>query len=154
MRPLHLTENQIAQTLGHLQEAGRRGCECVVLWLGSGQDDRIDIRMVYRPDQITQADMFRIPSESMAKIFDIIDKHEVMIAAQVHSHPREAFHSRADDHWAIVRHLDALSLVVPDFGLRTSVKTFFHDMKSYQLNAANRWGELSAHEALQWLKVR
>jgi len=36
-----------------------------------------------------------------------------MVAAQVHSHPDEAFHSKGDDEWAIVRHEGALSIVVP-----------------------------------------
>jgi hypothetical protein len=75
-----------------------------------------------------------------------------MIAAQVHSHPREAFHSSADDAWAIVRHLGALSLVVPDFGLKTNVSTFRDHTKVFCLAGNNRWHEVPAEEQHQCLR--
>ena len=40
----------------------------------------------------------------------------VKLLAQVHSHPTEAYHSDADDQFAIVTAEGGLSLVVPDFG--------------------------------------
>lgn len=154
MRPLRVTESQIGETLTHLRAAGRSRCECVVLWLGRDQGDFVLVDRVYRPEQVAYSDLFRIEPHSMDAILEILGSDGLMIAAQVHSHPREAFHSRADDQWAIVRHVDALSLVVPDFALRTDSRSFLDHMKAYQLTPANRWHELSAIEARQWLEVR
>ena len=76
-----------------------------------------------------------------------------MIAAQVHSHPEEAFHSKADDAWAIVRHINALSLVLPRFALETNLNSFVDDTKTYQLNPNNCWIQLSSNEVKSWLKI-
>ena len=59
---------------------------------------------MYRPQQRAAADMFHIPPDSMAALRANLRRNRVMVAAQVHWHPREAFHSLADDHWTIVRH--------------------------------------------------
>ncbi|WP_424187703.1 hypothetical protein ACOBQX_07915 [Actinokineospora sp. G85] len=40
-----------------------------------------------------------------------------LYVARVHSHPGEAFHSRADDANPVLTHQGALSIVVPFFGL-------------------------------------
>lgn len=69
-----------------------------------------------------------------------------MVAAQVHSHPREAFHSKADDRWAIVRHEGALSLVVPNFAIGTMVSTFLDDTKVYRFSASAQWVEVPRPE--------
>ena len=76
-----------------------------------------------------------------------------MIPAQVHSHPGRAFHSLADDHGAVIRHGGALSLVVPDFGLRTTVDRFLVDAKVYRLSDENRWIEVGAMELGKCLRV-
>jgi hypothetical protein len=40
-----------------------------------------------------------------------------LYVARIHSHPGEAFHSRADDANPALSHVGALSVVVPYFGL-------------------------------------
>jgi hypothetical protein len=62
-----------------------------------------------------------------------------MVAAQVHTHPKLAFHSAADDKWAIVRHVGALSLVLPYFSLRTNVENFVQHTVTFSMNAENDW---------------
>jgi hypothetical protein len=62
-----------------------------------------------------------------------------MIAAQIHTHPKRAFHSAADDKWAIVRHTGALSLVIPHFALRTSRASFRADTAVFALSPQNKW---------------
>lgn len=42
---------------------------------------------------------------------------EDLYVARIHSHPGEAFHSRADDANPVLTHEGALSIVVPFFGL-------------------------------------
>jgi len=85
------------------------------------------------------ATFFRIPRESIEELFDVLRGRELMVAAQVHTHPESAFHSAADDRWAIVRHVGALSLVLPYFAQRTTTSTFFKDTAAFALSAENRW---------------
>lgn len=144
----------IDHTLRQLQEAGRQRAECVVLWLGRRNGNAIEIDRVYRPAQIAKSDVFRILPDAMKALLSYLSQNNLMIGAQVHSHPFEAFHSRADDQWAIVRHLNALSIVVPYFGLRTNSISFRSDAKVFQLTEANQWRELQSYELGRWLKIQ
>lgn len=99
----------ITETLRFLQASGQKRCEGIVLWLGSREGCNINIKAVYEPAHHAEADVFHIPPKSMLQLKEYLRKNRLFIAAQVHSHPFEAFHSRADDQWAIVRHTGALS---------------------------------------------
>src|SRR5690349_17803539 len=119
------SEDVLVETLRHLQEGGRQGHECVVLWLGRRSEKAVLIEEAYRPLHEAEADLFWISTDGMDALKAILRKRRLMVAAQVHSHPERAFHSMADDRWAIVRHQGALSLVLPHFGLRTTRSSFF-----------------------------
>jgi proteasome lid subunit RPN8/RPN11 len=143
--PLHAIDS----TLTHLREAGGRQQECVVLWLGRRQLAAIDIVQCYRPVQFAKADRFRIPPEGMTALQRILRAERLMVAAQVHSHPYEAFHSQADDAWAIVRHQGALSLVVPRFASDTSPHSFLDRTKVFRFSDAAKWDEVPRPEITQ-----
>src|SRR5437763_954318 len=114
----------VETTLARLRDAGQRHCECVVLWLGQRDGQLISIEDAYLPPQTAKADMFHITPAGMTALQAELRRRRFMVAAQVHSHPREAFHSKADDRWAIVRHEGALSLVVPNFAIDTTLSNF------------------------------
>ena len=154
MPQTQVSSDDVEHSLRYLQEAGRRGTECVVLWFGRREGASILVQQVYRPNQMARADRFRIPSDSMEAVLSEISSKRLMIAAQVHSHPFEAFHSKADDAWAIVRHVGALSLVVPDFAFKTSLVNFMEDAKLFRLTPENRWREVPSGEVEQWLVIR
>jgi hypothetical protein len=69
----------------------------------------------------------------------VLRDRDLMVAAQVHTHPHEAFHSAADDRWAIVRHVGALSLVLPDFAQKTSIDSFLNEAAVFRLSDRNEW---------------
>lgn len=142
MRTVIVPALVIDQTLDDLQRAGRQRKECVVLWLAEDSGADLQVKLVYRPDQMAMEDVFKIPSSSMRALLINLSQKGLMIAAQVHSHPYEAFHSRADDMWAIIRHLGALSLVVPHFALNTTPASFRTDTKVFQLDRGNQWCEV------------
>ena len=79
----------------------------------------------------------------MAAIMQRLRTANLMIAAQVHTHPREAFHSRADDTWAIVRHAGALSIVLPDFARNTTPTNFFSTGAVYECTAEGAWTQVT-----------
>lgn len=139
MLPLKCSLSVIDQTLGYLQAAGISRQECVVLWLGRRQSDYIEVTGVICPMQRAKADMFQIPPTSMREIMGRLRENRLMIAAQVHSHPEQAFHSRADDTWAIIRHVGAVSIVIPYFASKTTPSTFMKDAATFTLTAENRW---------------
>lgn len=153
MKSMIINENLIAQTLEHLQNDGRRGVKGVVLWLAMSDSDQIRISEVYRPEQEASWGNFRIPRHSIAALLRHLRATGSNIGAQVHSHPEEAFHSPIDDEWAIVRHTGALSLVLPDYALRTSHDTFAAHAAVYELSAANTWEEVSPGEIINQHRI-
>ena len=140
-------------TLEELRLAGRGGRECGILWLGSRRGGCVRITESYRPEQTASGRTFEFPPESMAALERKLVEERCMIGAQVHSHPGAAFHSRADDRGAVIRHGGALSLVVPDFGLRTTVERFLADTKVYRLSDDNQWVEVGAQELDGCLRI-
>jgi proteasome lid subunit RPN8/RPN11 len=136
----------LATTLRELREAGTRRCECIVLWLGRPADGVIRVEEAYVPLHEAREDMFHIPPASMATLHAHLRKHRLMVAAQVHSHPREAFHSLADDRWAIIRHEGALSLVLPYFAASTTPLNFHDEVKVYRFSDAAEWVEVARTE--------
>lgn len=144
---LEIAHMLVHETLELLREAGSRPAEGIVLWLGRRRDDIIRVEKPYVPIHESDRDYFRIPPEGMAALLRTLGDEGLFVAAQVHSHPGAAFHSEADDRWAIVRHVGALSVVVPHFARTTTAATFLTDAAIFRLSAANRWTEVSNTDA-------
>ena len=144
----------IDTTLTQLREAGVRNCECVTLWLGRRIGEFTQVEMVFQPTQTAREDMFHIPPDAMAALYAKLREYRLMVAAQIHSHPNAAFHSKADDRWAIVRHEGALSVVVPHFAREITVERFLEDAMVYQFSTKARWTEVPAAEVPKsWLRI-
>jgi hypothetical protein len=130
----------IEDTLAHLRAAGRDGRECIVLWLtGRPVVPGATVVAAYRPEQQAAMDRFWIPPSAMTRLMTHLRTHRLGLAAQVHSHPHRAFHSRADDEWAVVRHESALSVVVPDFGEGVGIDNFLNRIAVFSLSAKDQW---------------
>jgi hypothetical protein len=134
----------VDDTLAFLRYVGDRKSEGVVLWLGRREPSGITVTEAYVPEQEAACDYFRIPPPAMGALLTHLGETGTFIAAQVHSHPREAFHSETDDTWAIVRHLGALSLVVPHFARDTAAGNFVRQIAAFRLDHMNVWQELDA----------
>jgi hypothetical protein len=135
----------ITVTVSELRSA--RATERVLLWLGNRSPDGIVVRNVFVPAQRAESDYFRIPRHGIEELLQTLRSHRWMVAAQVHTHPEEAFHSLADDRWAIVRHAGALSLVVPRFCQETSAGSFTRDALAFRLTDDNEFVHVNASEA-------
>lgn len=129
-----------------LREAGREGCEGVVLWLGCRNHDHIEVKDAFQPHYTSKADMFHITPEGMNALHDELRRRRCMVAAQVHTHPGRAFHSKADDRWAIVRHVGALSLVLPNFAFDTTADNFLAKARVYCFSDDGLWLAVPRHE--------
>jgi hypothetical protein len=138
----------IDETLRGMQEIGAHGCELLVLWLGEldfGQG-LASVRAVFVPKQkpIMGEDGvgYFVTGETLFHLNRGLAETGLRLIAQVHSHPTEAFHSPADDRYAIVTANGGLSLVVPNFGHAA------RDLASwavYRLHGQT-WQELSVSE--------
>ena len=150
---VHVNQDSVDATLETLQQAGKARRECVVLWLGREQGASLTIRHVFVPLQDATDDYFHIPRAGIAALLQELRTTRLQVAVQVHSHPYEAFHSPADDTWAIVRHAGALSIVVPYFGLRTTPETFVQDAVVYELRPNNQWCHVCPTEVSHYYQV-
>ena len=89
----------------------------------------------------------------MQALFEELKRNRLAVAAQIHTHPRQAFHSEADDTSAIVRHAGALSIVLPFFALKTAPDTFTRDAKVFVLSRDNVWHEVPVDERDRFYQV-
>lgn len=153
MAIIQINHKGVEQTLGFLQQAGKKHIECVVLWLAKKQNGFLNIQTIYLPQQIADIDYFRIPQESLSELMAYLRHNRLMVAAQVHSHPDSAFHSKADDAWAIIRHVGGLSLVLPSFAGTTSAESFVKNTVVFRLSESNRWDEVSSNKVEQHYRV-
>jgi proteasome lid subunit RPN8/RPN11 len=144
MSELLIARALVERTITVLQEGGDRLCETVVFWLGKGNV----VEDIYRPDQQVSVDYFHLSSDSMRFLMEYLKRDRRRILAQVHSHPDKAFHSKADDKWAVVRHEGALSLVLPKFASATTSDNFFEQAATFSLSADDKWLQVGTSEAV------
>jgi proteasome lid subunit RPN8/RPN11 len=143
----------VDSTLEALREGGQIGVERVVFWLGHRAPAGSLISEIYAPMQEAEEDYFRIPPQGMIDLMNHLRHHRLVLLAQVHSHPGKAFHSKADDRWAVVRHEGALSIVVPKFAFETTALNFEKDTAVFRLAGDDRWVHVSANDLSTFLRL-
>jgi proteasome lid subunit RPN8/RPN11 len=143
----------IDPTIASLQDAGRRDVEGVVLWLAKPHEQTLAVTEIYVPIHEAAEDYFHIPPKSIHELMQVLRTKRLMVAAQIHSHPAEAFHSAADSKWAIVRHSGALSIVVPNFAKDVTVANFVERAATFALSSAGKWQETPRDHLGEVLKV-
>jgi hypothetical protein len=130
--------------------SGRR--EWVILWQGKILDEvTAEITKIHVPRQDTGPLHFNVSIDERLHLLDAVTADGELILAQLHTHPREAFHSEVDDRLAIAKHTGAVSIVVANFGTRWT-----GDFRETSVNrhlGAGRWRELKPHEVVELLEV-
>lgn len=137
--PIRCPQAVVTQTIEAIRRGGYESRETLVFWLGRKHGGIVEVIEAYIPPQQAEIDWFRVPPESMRVVMQHLRQRRAHICAQVHSHPGLAFHSEADDEWALIRHRGALSLVVPHFGRTTSADNFLASTAVYALSDADCW---------------
>ena len=137
---LRINSALITESIDNLKTAPTT--EKVLLWLGRKSGDSYVVDEVFTPMQVADEDYFRIPEEGMDDLMNKLRATRKIIVAQIHTHPKEAFHSFADDKWAIIRHQGAYSLVLPYFCSITNSGNFLDTVATFVLDEFNSWGEV------------
>jgi hypothetical protein len=107
------------QTESSLRAAGRDGYELFVLWSGRVKGGAFEVMAAHVPRQTSSKTrnglLVTVEGEALHKMNIWLYEHEQLLGAQVHAHPRKAFHSETDDTYPIVTALGGLSLVAANF---------------------------------------
>lgn len=109
----------VVKTEENLRAAGKEGYEMFILWSGCAQDDDFEFRTAHAPRQtsyrLKDGLAVRVQGKALHRLNCWLLDNDEVLAAQVHAHPTDAFHSDTDDTYPIVTARGGLSLVVADF---------------------------------------
>lgn len=107
------------QTESSLRAAGREGYELFVLWSGRISGEAFEVLAAHVPRQTSSKTrdglLVTVEGEALHMMNVWLYEHDQLLGAQVHAHPRKAFHSETDDTFPIVTTLGGLSLVAANF---------------------------------------
>ncbi len=92
--------------------------EGIAYFVGATYDSTTLAVSLLRPEAITTRGSFMVPQLAMAKVVRVASDLGLHVVGQIHTHPREAFHSPGDDDGAGIRYTGFVSLVLPDYGTR------------------------------------
>lgn len=140
------------KTQAHLSAVGRQGLEGLALWTGVPEGKTFHIREAIIPRQqgISSSEglLVHVEGEELHRINLHLFRSGQRLIAQVHSHPREAYHSSTDDEYAIATALGCLSLVVPDFAY---LPFSLENCAVYRLSKPSWW---TGGQGAKWKRVR
>ncbi len=142
----------LRSTAKALRRVGQGREEAAVLWQGRIlSNTEAEVTKLIVPKQIAGPAHFNISVEERLRIIDELNKVGEFILIQLHTHPKEAFHSEADDRLAVTKHLHAISIVVPHFGNHWSGALA---EASLHLNlGGGLWRKLTEAEVLQFFGI-
>ena len=114
-----IPEAILHSTARAFREVGIGERESVALWQGQIVNEfEAIITKLHVPKQVAGPLHFNVPLEERIRLVREVSSQNEFILVQLHTHPREAFHSDVDDRLAITKHKGALSIVIPDFGMQ------------------------------------
>lgn len=138
---LKIPKEILRNGIKEIKKAGAENREGFVLFLGNLKVKPWIISEVYIPHYESGSQFYKITSLGDQQLTNHLIKTRLMVVAQLHSHPRKAFHSAADDEMATVGHIDGFSFVLPNFGSDASAENFANVVKTYQLKKGGSWEE-------------
>lgn len=102
-----------------LRKRGRRKQEGLVLWAGAASPNAEEAYVVSYivPKRGHWGGGVRLNSRVLLKLSEELEKRDLLLLAQVHSHPGDFGHSLGDEERAVSYRLGYVSIVVPNFAL-------------------------------------
>ena len=142
-----LSQEKLKKAYKFLKYVGAKGVEGICLFAGKMDETMFIIKEVIIPIQkgyiLEQGLMYAVDSEELHNLNVWLYENEMQLIAQIHSHPREAYHSLADDRYPIVDSYGGISIVVPNFA---SGEVSLFDTVIYRLSLNKTWDKLTSQE--------
>lgn len=155
IRRLDIPASVFRQTLDRLSGSGRAASESLAYWSGTIRRGRVGaVRSAIFADEydgfasspghasVTLGAALRIGAE--------VHRRGEVLFAQIHTHPREAFHSRIDDARPISHRLGFFSLVIPRFGAGVDS---IAQCRAYEHRGGGAWKGLRPRTAAARLRI-
>jgi len=113
--PRHLFDKSIKV----LQKRGRRNQEGLVLWAGAPSSNAEEAYIVSYivPRRGHWGGGVKLDSRVLLKLSEELERRDLLLLAQVHSHPGDFGHSLGDEERAVSYRLGYISIVVPNLAL-------------------------------------
>ncbi|MBN9483101.1 MAG: hypothetical protein BGO70_01230 [Bacteroidetes bacterium 43-93] len=134
--------------------AGRKHVEGVALFAGTVNDTTFTITRTIVPRQLAgdveSGLIYVVAGEELHRIGVELFDAGLQLLAQIHSHPREAYHSDTDDAYPIVTTMGGISIVVPNFA-RGGIN--LNEWAIYRLDSNNLWCEVLHPEKASLIQI-
>jgi hypothetical protein len=111
---LRLPRPVLDSSFRQMRKCGAGRAECVTYWCASLDQPDLLTRAVH-PVHRAGPGGYEVDSAWVTSFFLDLRRARQQVRVQVHTHPREAGHSRTDDRFALVPAAGFLSLVIPRF---------------------------------------
>lgn len=148
--PKELVEDVYQQ----IRETGVEGYERLALCAGQKKSKEFEVTHILYPKQHLRKTSlgvsFHVDGEELERIGDWLYQKDLSLIAQIHSHPDEAYHSEADDNYAIITKSGGVSIVIPHFG---TSDTCFEKSAFFRLHPQTGWTELSKQQINDLIKL-
>lgn len=152
-----VSRSVVSESEWFLREVGNEGFEGLILWAGRRREASqaiIDVVDFIAPEQTLIRGQngvgLRVDGDELFRVNAELYRSRLVLVAQVHSHPSEAYHSTTDDTYAVVTIPGGLSLVVPDFA---NAPLDVATAAVYRLNGDGHWIELPRSDAERLIQV-
>lgn len=148
IKKIILPQNQIENVYQHLRHVGVKGFEGVALFAGIyNSETEFEIKIAIIPEQeainIEGGLLYAVGEDELFRINKWLYENKMTLAAQIHSHPGEAYHSEMDDLFPIITKEGGFSIVVPHFAFKPFK---LKDWAVYRLFPNQNWMELNPNE--------
>lgn len=131
----------LQETIEFLRQVGSEGFEGFVLWGGEASADSFFFKTSIIPTQrailTPNGLLVTVEGEALFEVNKALHDQGQVLAAQVHSHPSDAYHSSTDDQFPMVTLMGALSIVIPDFARYAPQD--LDDWAWYRLSKKGHW---------------
>ena len=155
VRAFCVDQDVIDFTVHFLADVGRRGFEGMVLWGGRRMaDSSVEVVHAVAPEQRAvrgdEGVMVTVDGDALFRVNADFYHRGLLLCAQVHTHPAEAYHSDTDDAFAVVTVPGGLSLVVPWYA-RQGIDP--DTTAVYRLSRSGEWVHVPPEDVIELIFV-
>lgn len=140
---LEVPRSVLTEGYESMRSAGKAKLEGMVLWAGrqAGTTFLVTRLIVPRQRGLSTPDGLSavVDHDELHRLNVFLYREQLVLVAQVHTHPGRAYHSETDDHYAIATTVGSFSLVVPNFAVRDYPLS---DCAVYRLQESGEWLEI------------